>query len=157
MLANTLYITSHILYWSQNLVFIPIHNNLVALVKAHGKINSSPQLNIQNQEHVLQCSMHNYYVSNSKLNAIGENINTVRVFMNKVWSAYHFPTHGSCTKVYMLHSSYTMCTRGLPDTYTHTPWAVGVYRRQGKIHWAKFLQFQCHQSFHGYTFMLPWP
>ena len=31
------------------------------------------------------------------------------------------------------------------------------YHRQGKIHWAKYLQFQCYQSFHGNTFALPWP
>ena len=35
----------------------------------------------------------------------------------------------------MLHNSYTMCTRGLPDIYTLSPracgpWASGVYIRQ---------------------------
>ena len=34
--------------------------------------------------------------------------------------------HGSCTEV--LHSSYTMGTCGLPDIYTLSPWASGIYR-----------------------------
>ena len=41
--------------------------------------------------------------------------------------------HGSCTEV--LHNSYTMDTRGLPDIYTRSPRATGpraegVYIRQ---------------------------
>ena len=33
--------------------------------------------------------------------------------------------HGSVT-----HSSYTIGTHGLPDIYTLSPWALGVYIRQ---------------------------
>ena len=43
------------------------------------------------------------------------------------------PTHDKCMEV--LHISYTMCTRGLPDICTLGPWACcprasGVYIRQ---------------------------
>ena len=31
------------------------------------------------------------------------------------------------------------------------------YRRWGKIRWAKYSWFQCHQSFCGNIFILPWP
>ena len=31
------------------------------------------------------------------------------------------------------------------------------YRRWGKICWTKYSRFQCHQSFCGNIFTLPWP
>ena len=36
--------------------------------------------------------------------------------------------HDKCTEV--LHITYTMCTHGLPDIYTLSPCALGVYIRQ---------------------------
>ena len=34
---------------------------------------------------------------------------------------------------------------------------VDLYRRRGKIHWAKYSRFQRHRSFRGNIFVLPWP
>ena len=34
---------------------------------------------------------------------------------------------------------------------------ANIYRKRGKIHWAKQLQFQPYEVFHGNTFTVPWP
>ena len=41
----------------------------------------------------------------------------------------------------------------------HQKWTkiIAVYRKHGKIHWAKHLQFQPYEVFHGNTFAVRWP
>ena len=44
----------------------------------------------------------------------------------------------------------------LPDMYAQSLRAY-IYRRQGRIHWAKHSRFQPYEFFCGNTFAVPWP
>ena len=45
-------------------------------------------------------------------------------------SCYHLPIHTISSYMEILHISYNMGKSGLPDIYTRSPWASGVYIRQ---------------------------
>ena len=48
-------------------------------------------------------------------------------------------------------------TLGAKNSKANQKQQLSDYHRQGKICWAKYLQFQCHPSFHENTFVLSWP